>query len=375
MTATGTAAGRAAAEGTAAAAERAAGRRAVVRFAALGDSLTAGAGDPVGDGLRGWAALLAGGLVADDADAADADNADNADGSGEAAGGAVRFRDFAVAGARARDVAAFPLPRALAYRPDVVSVVVGLNDTLRRTFDITEVALALDRTCAALSARGAVLLTACLPDPGAVLDLPGPLARPLARRRRQVDAVVHTLSARYGAVHLHLADAAWVADRTLWSADRLHPGERGHRTIAARFHALLADRGLAHGAAPGREPRQPPPYRADALRWPATAGTGRVLRPCQGRCHDLLPDLLRLAGAEVRHRARGTGTLLDPRAERSLAAAPAAVSGPAPVAGPAPASGPPAVFAGPAGVGSPAASARPVPVPVPTAVSLATMGE
>ncbi|MEU0720948.1 SGNH/GDSL hydrolase family protein [Streptomyces lavendulocolor] len=334
----------------------------MVRFAALGDSLTAGVGDPVGDGLRGWAALLAGGLVADDADNADADDAE---GSGEAAGGAVRFRNFAVTGARARDVAAFQLPRALAYRPDVVSVVVGMNDTLRRTFDITEVALALDRTCAALSARGAVLLTACLPDPGAVLGLPGPLARPLARRQRQVDAVVHTLSARYGAVHLHLADAAWVADRTLWSADRLHPGERGHRTIAARFHALLAERGLAHGAAPGREPRQPPPSRADALRWLATAGTGWVLR----RCHDLLPDLIRLAGAEVRHRARGTGTLLDLRAEQSLAAALAAVSGPAPVAGPAPASGPPAVFAGPA------ASERPVPVPVPTAVPLATMGE
>ncbi|MEU0663441.1 SGNH/GDSL hydrolase family protein [Streptomyces lavendulocolor] len=348
-----------------------------MRFAALGDSLTAGVGDPVGDGLRGWAALLAGGLVADDADNADDAAADDAEGSGEAAGGAVRFRNFAVAGARARDVAAFQLPRALAYRPDVVSVVVGMNDTLRRTFDITEVALALDRTCAALSARGAVLLTACLPDPGAVLGLPGPLARPLARRQRQVDAVVHTLSARYGAVHLHLADAAWVADRTLWSADRLHPGERGHRTIAARFHALLAERGLAHGAAPGREPRQPPPSRADALRWLATAGTGWVLR----RCHDLLPDLLRLAGAEVRHRARGTGTLLDLRAERSLAAAlaavsgPASVSGPAQFAGPAPASGPPAVLAGPAGVGSPAASARPVPVPVPTAVPLATMGE
>ncbi|MYU18663.1 SGNH/GDSL hydrolase family protein, partial [Streptomyces sp. SID8361] len=32
-----------------------------LRFAALGDSLTEGLGDPVPGGWRGWAALLAGG--------------------------------------------------------------------------------------------------------------------------------------------------------------------------------------------------------------------------------------------------------------------------------------------------------------------------
>ncbi|MER7109202.1 SGNH/GDSL hydrolase family protein [Streptomyces sp. NPDC000229] len=278
----------------------------VRRFAALGDSLTAGVGDPVGGGLRGWAALLAGGLVDEAAEG----------------NGAVEFRNFAVSGALARDVAEHQLPRALAYRPDLVSVVVGVNDTLRRTFDIAELALTLDRVCARLSARGAVLLTACLPDPGAMLGLPPPLARPLARRQRQVNAVVHALSAPYDAVHLHMADTAWVTDRSLWSADRLHPGERGHRTIAARFHALLAEHGLASGAAPAREPQQPPHTRAGTLLWLATAGTGWVVR----RCHDLLPQLLRLAAAEVRHWAGGTCARLDLRAEHALSAALAAVS-------------------------------------------------
>ncbi|MEV3992486.1 SGNH/GDSL hydrolase family protein [Streptomyces sp. NPDC049837] len=293
----------------------------VRRFAALGDSLTAGVGDPVEGGWRGWAALLAGGL------AREADETGTADGTDQ---GAVDFRNFAVSGARTRDVAESQLPEALAYRPDVVSVVVGVNDTLRRTFDIAEIAVALDRVCGQLAAEGAVLLTACLPDPGAMLGLPPPLARPLARRQRAVNAVVHALSARYGAVHLHMADAAWVEDRALWSADRLHPGERGHRTIAARFHALLAERGLAGGAPPDREPRRPPPTRADALLWLATAGTGWVVR----RCHDLLPQLLRLAAAEVRHAARGTSARLDERAEHALSAALAAVSVSMDVAGP-----------------------------------------
>ncbi|WP_327322210.1 SGNH/GDSL hydrolase family protein [Streptomyces sp. NBC_01210] len=279
------------------------------RFVALGDSLTEGVGDRVGDSWRGWAALLAGGL--------------------SVAGAPAHFRNLAVSGALTQDVAERQAPEALAYDPDIASVVVGVNDTLRCTFDIEALTLRLDEVCAALSARGTVLLTACLPDPGTMLGLPVPLARPLARRQRAVNAVVHALSARYGAVHLHVADGSWVADRSMWSADRLHPGERGHRMIAARFHELLAARGLAHGAAPGSEPDQPSPTRSASLLWLATAGTGWVAR----RCTDLLPQLLRMAGAEVRHWARGTSARLDHSAEHALSSALAAVSLDVPLAG------------------------------------------
>ncbi|MGW7360440.1 SGNH/GDSL hydrolase family protein [Streptomyces sp. NPDC054802] len=273
-----------------------------LRFVALGDSLTAGVGDPVEGGWRGWAALLAGGVGAPDAP--------------------VEFRNLAVSGALGRDVAESQLPAALAFEPDIASVVVGVNDTLRRTFDIAELARRLDAVCAALAARRTVLLTACLPDPGAMLGLPAPLARPLARRQWAVNAVVHALSGRYDTVHLHAADAAWAADRAMWSADRLHPGERGHRMLARRFHEGLATRGLAAGPAPDTEPDRPPPTRTAALLWLATAGTGWVAR----RCTDLLPQLLRLAGDEVHHWARGTGERLDRSAELALSAALAAVS-------------------------------------------------
>ncbi|WP_078607261.1 SGNH/GDSL hydrolase family protein [Streptomyces flavidovirens] len=275
-----------------------------VRFAALGDSLTEGVGDPVDGGWRGWAALLADGLAP----------------RGETA----EFRNFAVSGALTRDVAERQAPQALAYAPDIASVVVGVNDTLRRTFDIHDFTVLLDAVCADLARSGAVLLTACLPDPGTMLGLPPPLARPLARRQRAVNAVVHALSARYGAVHLHVAEGPWVSDRGLWSADRLHPGERGHRLIAARFHALLAAGGLAAGAPPGYEPERPPPTRAAALLWLLTAGTGWLAR----RSTDLLPQLLGLAAAEVRHGARGTTARLDLRAAQALSAALAAVSAP-----------------------------------------------
>ncbi|MET7620900.1 SGNH/GDSL hydrolase family protein [Streptomyces sp. NPDC005408] len=273
-----------------------------LRFVALGDSLTEGVGDRVAEGWRGWAALLAGGIGCVQAPA--------------------EFRNLAVSGALTRDVAERQTPEALAFAPDIASVLVGVNDTLRCTFDIEDMTRQLDSVCAQLTAGGTMLLTACLPDPGSMLGLPLPLARPLARRQRAVNAVVHALSARYGAVHLHAAEASWVADRTMWSADRLHPGERGHRMIARRFHELLAERGLAHGTAPGSDPEQAPPGRAAAALWLATAGTGWVAR----RCTDLLPQLLRLAGAEVRHWARGTSERLDRSAEHALSAALAAVS-------------------------------------------------
>jgi len=96
--------------------------------------------------------------------------------------------------------------------------------------------------------------------------------------------------------------------------DRLHPGERGHRRLAAGFHRLLAERDLALGSPPGREPRQPTPTRAAAVLWPATEGTGRLAR----RSTDLLPRLLGLATTEIGHRARGTSRQLDARAERAL---------------------------------------------------------
>ncbi|WP_062646617.1 SGNH/GDSL hydrolase family protein [Streptomyces maremycinicus] len=319
-----------------------------VRFVALGDSLTEGVGDPVGEGWRGWAALLASGLVAPGfvaesegaaARTAGPEGAEEAEGAERAegvtvaggavatggavvAGGAVEFVNLAVSGAQTRDVLERQLAVGLELRPDVVSVVVGVNDTLRCTFDIQAVAARLDTVYGAFAEQGAVLLTACLPDPGGTLGLPGALARPLARRQRAVNAVVHALSQRYGAVHLHAAEGAWLTDRAMWSADRLHPGERGHRQLAVRFHAVLAEAGVATGPAPSPEPEFPAPTTSASLWWLATAGTGWVAR----RCTDLLPQLLTLAADELRHRARGTSARLDLRASAAVSAALTALS-------------------------------------------------
>jgi hypothetical protein len=82
----------------------------------------------------------------------------------------------------------------------------------------------------------------------------------------------------------------------MWSVDRLHPSERGHRALARAFHRELAVRGIALGPAPDDRTDGVAPSRTAQVLWMATKGTRWVL----DRCTDLLPDLLRLAAAERR---------------------------------------------------------------------------
>ncbi|MFC9327520.1 SGNH/GDSL hydrolase family protein [Kitasatospora sp. NPDC057015] len=268
-----------------------------LRFVALGDSLTEGVGDPVPGGWRGWAALLARSLTAD--------------------GAGVEFRNLARSGALSRDLTREQLPAALALRPRLAAVVVGGNDTLRAGFDIRHTARELDTALRALAEGGARPLTACLPDPGVLLRLPQPLAGPLARRMRAVNTVVHALSVRHDAVHLHLAALPWTNQRGLLSVDRLHPSATGHHLIARGFHDCLAEAGHRLGPAPAAGATEPPPGRAADLWWMATRGTSWVAE----RSTDLLPGLLALAAAEARGRMRGATTRLDEQMARAVSAA------------------------------------------------------
>jgi lysophospholipase L1-like esterase len=238
-------------------------------YVALGDSITVGMGDPAPDGgWRGWAALLAGSLPQPE------------------------MHNLATLGALAADVERVQLPAAAALRPDVASVVVGINDTLRGDFDPERTGASVSRTVSALRAAGAQVLTMRLPDPGQMFGLPGALARPLARRMRAVNAAVDEVARRYGTVHLDAACDPATYERRYWSVDRLHPNERGHRLIACRFHALLAAAKFpVAGPGPDPEPSSPPPTRLAEVGWMATKGTAWLVR----RSRDLVPALAGLA--------------------------------------------------------------------------------
>jgi lysophospholipase L1-like esterase len=255
----------------------------VMRFAALGDSVTLGIGDQMPQGgWRGWAALLAGSLAPPDQ---------------------VELCNLARSGALVRDVASEQLPLALSVRPALASVLVGVNDTLRGKFDPGAIAADLENIVAALRHAGTVVLTASLPDPGLLLRIPASMRRPLARRAHEINAALGQLAVRYDLIHVDLAACPEIYDKRMWGVDRLHPSERGHRLLAGMFAARLAERGMSPLAPPDPEPVNPEPSAWRQAHWMATKGTGWMVR----RSRDLLPGLLQLALAEWWHGLRGYG--------------------------------------------------------------------
>jgi lysophospholipase L1-like esterase len=237
--------------------------RSYVRFAALGDSVTYGIGDNRRSGDRGWASLLAGAM-------------------GKAHD--VSFHKTAHPGATAADVRAEQLEDALAHRPHIASLVVGLNDTMRSTWDPDRVRADLIYCAERLVEHGAMLLTVRFHDHTRVFGLPRLLAGPMRARIAVVNETYDEIHYRFGGVRIDLAGHPGVYDREFWSVDRFHPSELGHRALADEFAAHLHAAGLVFEG-PGLRLDGPIPGRLENVRWMVTAGTPWIAR----RARDLGP--------------------------------------------------------------------------------------
>lgn len=250
--------------------------RAYVRIAALGDSATYGLGDRVGGAWRGWAALLHQAI---------------------AASHDVSFCNLAQPGATALDVRREQAQDAALHRPHLASLVVGLNDTMRSSWDDYLVTQDLLGTARRLDDAGAVLLTVRFHDHGALLPLPGALRRSLTRRIEVLNAAYDEIRATYGGLQVDLSAAPEALQRDFWSVDRLHPSERGHRFLAHRFATLLNEAGLEFRP-PSPTCSAARPTRREDLRWLVTEGGPWVGR----RVKDLGPWAARNALLQARLR-------------------------------------------------------------------------
>lgn len=189
---------------------------AYLRYVALGDSQTEGLGD--GDdltGLRGFADRLAEQLARHEP--------------------ALQYANLAVRGRLAAQIHAEQLAPALALRPDLATVLAGVNDLLRPRFDADEIAGHLDTMFAALTAQGAHVATITIPDPARI----SPLARPLVPRVTALNQRIREAARRHGVTVADTALHPVASDARLWSTDRLHASSLGHERIAAALaHAL-----------------------------------------------------------------------------------------------------------------------------------------
>jgi len=196
------------------------------RFVALGDSFTEGLSDELrADGRhRGWADRVAEHLSA----------------CGPKTGESSEFSyaNLAVRGRLLPHVVAEQVPVALTMEPDLVSLGAGVNDALRRRFDVDALATDLENAARALRATGADVLLFAFGDPGR-------RSRAMAtirHRIRSLNTAVHAIAAQYGCFLVDFWGVAAYDDDRLWDDDRLHLSPEGHE-MAAR--TALSALGLA----------------------------------------------------------------------------------------------------------------------------------
>jgi lysophospholipase L1-like esterase len=233
------------------------------RYVALGDSQSEGLLD--GDetrGYRGWADRLSEQLAATSP--------------------GMLYANLAVRGRLAAQVRDTQLGAALELRPDLASVVAGMNDLIRPRFNAAEVADCLEDMFAALTAAGARVFTTTFPDIGKIM----PLARPLLPRVLDLNARIRDAAARHGVILLDGFPHAVITDPRLWSADRLHLSPQGHARLAAAMADALALPGSDStwtGPLPARPALPAWKTAATELRWLATFVTPWAYRHARGR--------------------------------------------------------------------------------------------
>ncbi|MEU2222745.1 SGNH/GDSL hydrolase family protein [Streptomyces sp. NPDC018347] len=174
---------------------------------AVGDSFTEGMSDLLPDGsYRGWADVLAARMAARTP--------------------GFRYANLAVRGKLIGQIVDEQVPTAVAMNADVVTLVGGLNDTLRPKCDMVRVRDLLTEAVERLapSCRQLVLMR----SPGRR----GPVLERFRPRMEELFACVDELAARHGALVVDLYGAPALADPRLWDVDRLHLTAEGHRRVA-----------------------------------------------------------------------------------------------------------------------------------------------
>lgn len=236
--------------------------RAWRRYAALGDSFTEGLMDEVDEAgrHRGWADRLAQAL---------------AERAGERGEAGIEYANLAVRGRLTQQVVAEQVPAALRLGPDLASLAVGVNDTLRPHFDLDVVATALESGVRSLRAAGADVLVFAFGDPTRRSALMGPVAG----RIRAYNSAVEAIAREYGCYRVSFWDVAVFDDPRLWDEDWLHLSPAGHARAAQ-----VAWEALGLGSDAWRTPDVPAPRDRLAQRMGRGATwTVRHLAPWVGR--------------------------------------------------------------------------------------------
>jgi lysophospholipase L1-like esterase len=152
------------------------------------------------------------------------------------------YANLAVRSRRIRDVLDEQLPHALAMRPDLVTVCIGMNDVTRPGPHFDQALADLEDLHAQLARSGATVATTTFPDLAQIL----PVGRLLATRVVRINDTIRAAADRHGFCLVDLYGALSMTDPDIWSADRVHGSAKGHAMFAAAAAEALGLPGTNH---------------------------------------------------------------------------------------------------------------------------------
>ena len=141
----------------------------------------------------------------------------------------LQYANLAIRGKRVGHVLNEQVPRALAMRPDLITVCAGMNDVIQPGRSFGPALVDLERVYAALADSGATVVTTTFPNVAQFL----PLGRLVSTRLAQINNAISAAAHRYGFRLVDLYNAPSMRQLDTWAIDRVHASTKGHMLFAA----------------------------------------------------------------------------------------------------------------------------------------------
>ena len=154
----------------------------------------------------------------------------------------LHYANLAIRGKLVADVLTEQVPPALAMRPDLITVCVGMNDVIQPGWSFGRALTDLEYVYAALAESEATVVTTTFPNVAQFL----PLGRLVSGRLARINDAIRAAAEQYDFRLVDLYSAPSMRDLDTWDVDRVHASTKGHILFAAAAAEALNLPGSNH---------------------------------------------------------------------------------------------------------------------------------
>lgn len=170
----------------------------------------------------------------------------------------LEYANLAIRGDRLPHIRHQQLDRALAMKPDVMTIVGGVNDASKLSWNQHAARGHIAYMFRKARAAGVEVVSFTMPDPAAI----NWIVRPLRRNIHELNEVTREEAQRYGVRLLDLDKYPVAIDPRMWHDDRLHATTEGHEVISRGLAYALGLPGFDESFAEPLPPLLPSSWRA-----------------------------------------------------------------------------------------------------------------